>query len=287
MMKDFSRIIQGCMTWGVWGRNFSTQEMARRITENIDLGVTTFDHADIYGDYTTEADFGKAFKQSGISRDKIQLISKCGIQLKNESRKSYVKHYNYNKHYIIKQAEQSLINLKTDHLDLFLLHRPSPLMQIDEISEAIHQLKKSGKIKAFGVSNFSPQQIGYLSKSTSIEANQIQCSLTHYQPFEDDTLFFHQKENIMTMAWSPLGNFHKVDELSMLKKELYKLSEKYECSESQIVLAWLLMHPANIYPVLGTSKAKRVEEAKLALNIKLKLQDWFSLYESVRNKEVN
>jgi predicted oxidoreductase len=275
------------MTWGIWGKNFSTQQMAKRIAQNVETGITTFDHADIYGDYTTEKAFGKALKDSGISRDKLQLISKCGIQLINEQRNSYVKHYNYSKDYIIRQVEQSLYNLKTDYLDLFLLHRPSPLMQIENITEAIHQLKKSGKIKGFGVSNFTPQQIDFLSKNISIDANQIQCSLTHYEPFEDDSLFYHQQKNIMTMAWSPLGNFYQLDELSKFRQGIIELAEKYDCSESQIVLAWLLMHPSKIHPVLGTSNIERMHDAKGALDINLQLQDWFLLYEIARNREVD
>jgi len=287
METKFSRIIQGCMTWGVWGKNFSTQEIAKRIRENVDLGVTTFDHADIYGDYSTEEAFGKALKESGIPRDNIQLISKCGIQLKNENRKTYVKHYNYEASYITYQAEQSLNHLQTDYLDLFLLHRPSPLMQTDEILEAVSNLKSSGKIKSFGVSNFTPQQIDYLPKKVEVGANQIQCSLTHYKPLEDDSLFYHQQNNIMTMAWSPLGGAHKIDELSEFRQTLYEQSEKYECTESQIVLAWLLKHPAKIHPVLGTSKTKRIEEALGALKIELSLQDWFVLYEASRGVEVD
>jgi len=275
------------MTWGIWGKNFNTDEMGNRISKNIDIGVTTFDHADIYGDYTTEKTFGIAFKHSGISRDKIQLISKCGIQLVNPKRNTVVKHYDYRKEYIIQQAEQSLSNLKTDYLDLFLLHRPSPLMQIEEIAEAIQILKRSGKVKAFGVSNFTPLQIDYLSSHLTIEANQIQCSLTHSVPLEDDSLFYHKKNDIMTMAWSPLGNFYQKDEKSKLKLEIKTLSSKYNCTESQLVLAWLLKHPAKIHPVLGTSKAERVEEAFLAQNIDMGLQDWFILYECARVKEVD
>ena len=287
MEQEFSRIIQGCMTWGIWGENFNTQEMAKRIEENVDLGVTTFDHADIYGDYTTEEAFDEAFKDSKISRDDIELISKCGIQLINENRGSYVKHYNYDASYIISQAERSLKHLQTDYLDLFLLHRPSPLMQTDEVLEAVSNLKSSGKIKSFGVSNFTPQQIDYLSKEVEVEANQIQCSLTHYEPMQDDTLFYHQKNNIMTMAWSPLGGAHKIDELSEFKQALYEQSNKYKCTESQVVLAWLLKHPAKIHPVLGTSKTKRIEEALGALKVELSLQDWFVLYEASRGKEVD
>jgi predicted oxidoreductase len=287
MRKNFSRIIQGCMTWGIWGKNFSTKDISNRIRENVENGISTFDHADIYGDYTTEEAFGKAFKHSEISRDDIQLISKCGIQLINEQRKSFVKHYNYSKDYIIHQAEQSLTNLQTDYLDLFLLHRPSPLMQIDEISEAIHHLKKSGKIKAFGVSNFTPRQMDYLSSNLEIEANQIQCSLTHYAPFEDDSLFYHQQHNISTMAWSPLGGIFKMNEDSKLNKQLDLLADKYSCSTSQIALSWLMGHPAKIYPVLGTSKPERIKEAIESIEISLELQDWFLLYEISRKREVD
>jgi predicted oxidoreductase len=287
MEAELSRIIQGCMTWGVWGKDFSSREIINRIEQNVDLGVTTFDHADIYGDYTTEASFGQAFHQSSLSRDKIQLISKCGIQLINESRQTYVKHYDYDATYIIKQAEQSLQNLKTDYIDLFLLHRPSPLMQLDEILQAITMLKKSGKIRDFGVSNFTPHQMDFLSKALNISANQIQCSLSHFEPLEDDTLFYHQQHDIMTMAWSPLGGVHKIDELSEFRQTLYEQSEKYKCSESQIVLAWLLKHPAKIHPVLGTSQTKRIEEAIEAMKIDLSLQDWFVIYEASRGKEVD
>jgi predicted oxidoreductase len=286
MTINFSRLIQGVMTWGVWGKNLNTQEMANRISENVSEGVTTFDHADIYGNYTTEAAFGKALLQSGVSRDKIQLISKCGIQLINDERHTYVKHYNYDKAYIISQAEKALEYLKTDYLDLFLLHRPSPLMRVDEIKEAISLLKDQGKIRAFGVSNFTPEQISYLKDDLEIQVNQIQCSLTHYEPFEDDTLFYHMRNDISTMAWSPLGNTIKIEDTSSLKQMLNQLSEKYGCSPTQLVLAWLLHHPANIYPVMGTSQFKRIKEAKESLEIELDIQDWFVLYEASRGKEV-
>lgn len=287
MKENFSRVIQGCMTWGVWGKNFNTKEMSKHIAENVDIGVTTFDHADIYGNYTTEDAFGRAFKESQVERDHIQLISKCGIQLVDDNRQSYVKHYNYQTSYIIKQAEASLKNLKTDYLDLFLLHRPSPLMQSDEILEAITQLKKQGKIKAFGVSNFTPQQLDYLSQHVEISANQIECSLTHTQPIDDDSLLFHQQNDLMTMAYSPLGKSLKLGENSVLKQNLNKLSDKYNCSVSQIVLSWLVHHPAHIYPVIGTTNTQRVEASVESLNIKLQHQDWYKLYEASRGHEVD
>ena len=134
---NYSRIIAGTMTWGVWDKKFSKKEMNDLIHFCLEQGLTTFDHADIYGGYTTEADFGNAFSESKIPRETIQLISKCGIQYTCENRNNKIKHYNYSKDYIIWSAETSLKNLKTEYLDLLLLHRPSPLMHPDEISEAI------------------------------------------------------------------------------------------------------------------------------------------------------
>jgi predicted oxidoreductase len=142
----FSPIITGTMTWGVWGKNCNTKQMVELMHTCIENNITSFDHADIYGDYTTEAAFGKAFAESKIDRQKVQFISKCGIQMQNNARKNAVKHYDYSKDYIILSVEQSLKNLQTDYIDLLLLHRPSPLTQADEIAEAIEQLKRNGKI---------------------------------------------------------------------------------------------------------------------------------------------
>jgi len=275
------------MTWGIWGKNFSIDAMSRQISETLELGITTFDHADIYGMYTTEAAFGKAFQKAGINRNEIQLISKCGIQLVNEDRTSYVKHYDYSKDYIIAQAEQSLKNLKTDYLDLFLLHRPSPLMEVDEVKEAITTLKTQGKIRDFGVSNFTPQQIEHLKADLEITTNQIQCSLTHVTPFEDDSLFYHQQHHIKTMAWSPLGGYYNLGEEHPLTKSILRMSEQYSCTASQVVLAWLLQHPSQIYPVLGTTSTTRIKDALKSLDIVLSLQDWFVLFEASRGKEVD
>ena len=141
------------MNWGQWSKSFNTKEIASMIVTCINHDITTFDHADIYGSYTTESDFGTAFKHSGISRQKLQLISKCGIAHVSPNRPHNLKHYNYRKRYIITSVETSLKNLKTDYLDALLLHRPSPLMNPHEVMEAVAKLGQEGKIKAFGVSN--------------------------------------------------------------------------------------------------------------------------------------
>jgi predicted oxidoreductase len=283
-----SKIIIGCMSWGVWGKQFSTKEqidMIRFCTEN---GNTIFDHADIYGNYTTEAGFGKAFIDSGINREDIQLISKCGIQLINERRGNRIKHYKYAKEYIISSAEASLKNLKTSYLDTFLLHRPSPLMQPDEISEAITILQGSGKIINFGLSNFTPSQVDLIASSVPVTANQIEFSLTKNEAMFNGILDKMLQKGIQTMSWSPLGTVFKDEtaQTKRIKAVLKKLTKKHETSEDVILLAFILRHPAKVAPVVGTTNKERILNANSALNINLELQDWFELLAASQGYEV-
>jgi predicted oxidoreductase len=283
-----SKIIIGCMSWGAWGKQFSTKEqtdMIRFCTEN---GNAIFDHADIYGNYTTETDFGKAFVDSGIKREDIQLISKCGIQLINERRGSRIKHYKYAKEYIISSAEASLKNLKTGYLDTFLLHRPSPLMKPDEISEAITALQDSGKIINFGLSNFTSSQVDLIANSVSVTANQIEFSLTKNEAMFNGTLDKMLQKGIQTMSWSPLGTVFKDEtaQTKRIKAVLKKLTKKHETSEDIILLAFILRHPAKVAPVIGTTNKERILNANSALNIHLELQDWFELLAASQGHEV-
>jgi len=283
-----SKIIIGCMSWGVWGKQFSTKEqidMIRFCTEN---GNAIFDHADIYGNYTTEAGFGKAFIESAINREDIQLISKCGIQLINERRGSRIKHYKYTKEYIISSAEASLKNLKTGYLDTFLLHRPSPLMKPDEISEAITALQDSGKIINFGLSNFTSSQVDLIANSVSVTANQIEFSLTKNEAMFNGTLDKMLQKGIQTMSWSPLGTVFKDEtaQTKRIKAVLKKLTKKHETSEDIILLAFILRHPAKVAPVIGTTNKERILNANSALNIHLELQDWFELLAASQGHEV-
>ena len=174
--SKFSKIIVGTMSWGIWGRNFNATEMQRLVENCVDLGVTSFDHADIYGGYTTESAFGTAFSKTAIVRSEVQFISKCGIQLRTPNRPNELKHYDCSKDYIIFSAEASLKHLNTEYLDLLLLHRPSPLMHPYEVMEAVEQLKKEGKIISFGVSNFTPSQVDLLSSEVVVDVNQIEFS---------------------------------------------------------------------------------------------------------------
>ncbi len=285
---NYSRIIAGTMTWGIWGKKFSKNEMIDLIQYCLEHGITTFDHADIYGGYTNEADFGNALSETNIPRDNIQLITKCGIQYLCENRNNKIKHYNYSKDYIIWSAETSLKHLKTDYLDLFLLHRPSPLMHPDEISEAISQLKHQGKIKNFGVSNFTPSQVELLSKTSDVTVNQIEFSLTQHNAMYDGTLDQMITKNIIPMAWSPLGSIYKEDnELTQrIRNQLSELVEVYGATEDQLLLAWTLKHPSKIHPVIGTSTKERIKDATKAVQINLDLEDWFLILEASQGHKV-
>lgn len=285
---QYSKIIAGTMTWGKWGKRLSTNQMVSLMKHCLDNGITTFDHADIYGDYTNEEDFGSAFEKSGITREDIQLISKCGIQFKAASRDNKVKHYNYDSSYIIWSVEQTLQKLHTNYLDLLLLHRPSPLMDPGEIYEAISKLKQDGKILQFGVSNFTPSQIKLLETTVQVEGNQVECSLTSNEVMQDGTLDDCIIHDRMTMAWSPLGTFFRKssEQTKRIQKILDTLTEKYNATEDQLLLAWLLRHPANIYPIAGTATPERLTLAMKATDIQMELEDWFLLLEASNGSEV-
>lgn len=285
---EYSKIIAGTITWGKWGKKLSKTEMISLMSHCVEVGITTFDHADIYGDYTNEEDFGNAFAKSGIKRENVQLISKCGIQFKAETRDNKVKHYNYAKDYIIWSVEQSLKKLKTEYLDFLLLHRPSPLMNPVEIGEAIVQLKQSGKIKQFGVSNFTPSQIKLLEMNVRVEGNQIEYSITSNEVMEDGTLDDCIINDRMAMSWSPLGTYFRksTDQSKRLQKLLSKFQEKYNASEDQLLLAWIMKHPSNIFPVVGTATPERLSLAMKAMDINMKLEDWFLLLEASNGHEV-
>ncbi|WP_309608287.1 aldo/keto reductase [Flavobacterium sp.] len=276
---QFSKIISGVMTWGIWGKNLSENQMVDLMNSCLENNITTFDHADIYGGYTTENSFGKAFSNTNIERDKIQLISKCGIQ-HTEGRDNKIKHYNYSKKYIIWSVENSLKNLNTDYLDALLLHRPSPLMQSDEIAEAINQLKSEGKIKSFGVSNFTPSQTELINQKIKVEFNQIQFSATHLEPMLDGSLDFMQIHQIKPMSWNPLGNIfrEKSEQTNRLNILLSSLESKYNVPTDVLLLAWIMQHPSGVLPVIGTTSSDRINNSTKAISLKLDLEDWFAIW---------
>lgn len=286
MKTSLSPIIAGTMNWGVWDKNLSSIEMIHLINICIENKITTFDHADIYGGYTTESQFGKAFAESKISRDKLQLISKCGIQMTN-GRSNTIKHYDYSKDYIVWSVENSLKNLQTDYLDVLLLHRPSPLMVADEIAEAVEKLKSEGKIIDFGLSNFTSSQTALILQKTEISYNQIQFSATHHEAMLDGSLDYMKTHDIIPMSWNPLGTVFREDndQTRRLKKLLVQLVEKYGVGSDTILLAWILKHPSGILPVAGTVNVARIQQLMKAVELQLNKEDWFAIWtESMGNQ---
>ncbi len=281
---NLSRIISGTMNWGTWGANYSKQEMCQLISESFDSGINSFDHADIYGGYTTEESFGDAFIDTGIKREDVFFISKCGIMYPSKKLPIKTKHYDYSEDHIIKSVNNSLKYLQTDYLDCLLLHRPSPLMDINIIANTVESLIKSGKIKSFGVSNFTADQMDMFKGKVEILYNQINLSLTHLDHMFDGTLEYMQANKILPMAYSPLGSYFK-EGSNKIKKVVESLKDKYSCTDYQLLISWLLKHPSKVYPVIGTTKSDRIKKSMKSLKIEIELIDWFELLEaSVGNR---
>jgi len=277
------------MRWGVWGADHSERKVQELIEVCLDEGITTFDHADIYGGHTTEALFGNAWKEMNIDRNKIELISKCGIVMDSENKPSPLKYYDYGRDYILKCVDESLKNLKTDYLDLLLLHRPSPLMTPEEVAAVFGMLKANGKVKDFGVSNFSASQFDLLNQYVPLVTNQIEASVNHTDSFYDGTLDQLMKKNLRPMAWSVMGNyFSETSQQNIrIKKVILELCKKYYAEENEILLAFVLRHPSKIIPVIGSSKTDTVRKLKSALMLDLETIDWFKILEASRGNEVD
>lgn len=285
---NFSPIIIGTMRWGIWGANHSQKEVQKLIEVSLDEKLYTFDHADIYGDYTTEKLFGDAFAEMNLKREEVQFISKCGIEMPCSNRNYTVKSYNYSQEHILKSVDQSLKNLKTDYLDLLLLHRPSPLMNPAEIADSFAILREQKKVRHFGVSNFSPSQFDLINDAFPIITNQVEISLNHTNSFFDGTLDQMMLKKLQPMAWSVLGNYftEKSAENERIKKVIGQLCQKYAAQENQILLAFILKHPANILPVIGTSRGENIKKINESLGVNLEHEDWFKLLQAKNGKEI-
>ena len=278
-----STVIAGCMNWGQWGAKFNTQLYLSQIKKSLELGIYTFDHADIYGHYTTEEEFGAALKLDPSLRSRMQIITKCGICMLTPNRPLHqIKSYDTSKTHILSSVEQSLINFNTDYIDLLLIHRPDPLMNPHEIAEAFTLLKQSGKVKHFGVSNFSTSQFSALHNIFPLEVNQIELSIIHTKPFYDGITDQCIDKKIIPQAWSPMGagkiHLDAEDEKSRRILSMATIiGEKYNASFDQVLIAWLMKHPAGIVPVLGTTKIDRLKAALEATSIEMTREEWHML----------
>lgn len=272
----------------------STAELIEFINACLDLGITTFDHADIYGDYTCEEVFGKALGAESGLRNRMQLVTKCGIKsISPRWPGNGVKHYDLTREHITASVETSLKNLQTEMIDLLLIHRYDPLMDVDEITEVFFQLKKSGKVRYFGVSNFSPHQVDLLNSRLEdpLVTNQIRFSVLYPEVMFDGTLDQCQMNRTPLMAWSPLGGGEiftgNSTRVQQLRSVLNEVAAKYEnTSLDGVAIAWLLSHPAKVIPVLGSGKIGRLESAVDAALLEISRQDWFKILEASTGQEV-
>ena len=278
-----SRIVAGAWRWNA----ASGADVDNLINTSLDAGITSFDHADIYGDYENQKIFGGALKKNPSLRKQIQLISKCGIRLISSKHPDVrIKHYDTSKDHILRSVDNILQELGTDYLDLLLIHRPDPLLDPEEVSETFGLLRQNGKVLHFGVSNFSPTEFEMLQKYVPfpLVTNQIEFSLGKLGPLYDGTLDCLLKHETCPMVYSPLGEGKLVAGTS--RHPLWSRKEKYKATETQLALAWLLCHPSKMFPVIGTTKAERIRESAAAVEITLERQDWFEMLKVASGTDV-
>lgn len=276
-----SRIIAGAWRW-----SRPENEVEALVNRSLEVGITTFDHADIYGDHQNEAIFGRVLQRSPALRNRMQLVTKCGIKFRSAQRPAtWVKHYDTSYHHIVWSAENSLRMLHTDRIDLLLIHRPDPLIDPAEVARAFADLKSAGKVLHFGVSNFTVSQFELLQSflDFGLVTNQLEISLAHHQSLFDGSLDNLMRRRISPMAWSPLGGGKLVADPG---EWLSSKARHYGITNTQLLLAWLLRHPSRIFPVIGTTNSDRIAEAAAAITVKLETQDWFDLLKSVQGKEM-
>jgi predicted oxidoreductase len=281
---EISRLVHG--HWRLRDWKLSDQQLLELTRQAIETGITSFDHADIYGNYSCEKKFGDALSLKKELRKDIQIITKCGIKIRSDKfPERKIQHYDYSKAEIIASAERSLSNFRTGYIDLLLLHRPSPFLDPTEVAEAFGQLKKQGKVLYFGVSNFDPQQYAMLNSylDEKLVTNQVEISPWCLEHFNNGNLDFFLEQKIKPMAWSPLA----VGELFAPKSEkgqriqnaLRQVALELDCgSIDKVIYAWLLKHPASIIPIAGTGKIERLRLAAEAFKLEMSLQQWFSIY---------
>jgi predicted oxidoreductase len=290
---EFSRMVYGMWRLAEW--NMTTQEIIARIEGCLELGITTFDHADIYGSYTCEERFGEALAQKPELRERMEIVTKCGIRLVSPNRPANrIKHYDTSKEHIIQSVNQSLKNFRTDTIDLLLIHRPDPLMNPEEVAEAFAELKKEGKVRHFGVSNFLPSQFDMLQSYLDVPlvTNQVEVSVAHLTQFDNGTIDHCLRNRIKPMAWSPVagGRIFTSDEerYVRLRGTLSAIAKEVNAaSVDQVMYAWILQHPAQMLPIIGSGNFERVKSAVQALEIKLTRQHWFEIWRSSLGRDVD
>ncbi|MCA1031558.1 aldo/keto reductase family oxidoreductase [Bacillus timonensis] len=289
---SLSRIIHGHWRLADW--KLTNEQTLALVERCIEAGITTFDHADIYGNYTCEALLGDALALKPGLREKMEIVTKCGIKLVSSNRPDHkLKQYDTSKQHIVHSVEQSLRNFRTDYIDLLLIHRPDHFMDPVEVANAFNQLKAEGKVRHFGVSNFKRSQIKMLQSYLDfpLVTNQIELSAYHLENFEDGTVDLCQELRMAPMAWSPLAGgaiFSQENEkASRLRATLEKVAGELSANGiDEVLYAWLLAHPAKIMPIVGSGKMERIQSAINALSISLSNEQWFEILQSSMGYEV-
>lgn len=292
---DISRLAYGCMrTTGTWNPAEITPEKKEKGKKALiaawEAGYTLFDHADIYARGACESLHGELMADTPSMRDEILIATKCGIRFPDDPKPGSPHRYDFSKEHIIWSCEESLKRLQTDRIDLYQLHRPDILMNPTEIGEAFELLKDQGKVRWFGVSNFSPSFVETLQSGLSmkLEVNQVEISLAHLDCFVDGTLDQCIRSTVTPLSWSPVGGGWTASESEPgpEKRDLWRVigevAEKYEIGRAEVCYAFLLKHPSMIVPIVGSVNPERIKSAVTALDVDLDREDWYRLYVAAR-----
>jgi hypothetical protein len=289
---EFSRLIYG--TWRLLDTKPTAQEINRRLHVCLDLGITTIDTAEIYGIYEVEAVLGAALALSPGLRDKLEIVTKGGICVPNPKHPARrTAHYDASAAHLVKNFENSLRLLGTDHVELFLVHRPDWLTRADDTAAGLNGLLRSGKIKSAGVSNYSVSQFDLLNglMEQPLVTNQIEFHLLHNEPIHDGTLHQCERLGVRPMAWSPLAGGRLFDPQNpaapRLAEAVKLMAARYGgATLEQLAYAWILAHPSQPLPVIGTNKIERILSTAKADDIVLEREDWYALWEAAAGRKI-
>ena len=278
-----SPVVAGCWRMADWG--LDVQARVRWIEQCLELGVSSFDHADIYGGYTVEELFGEALRAEPALRSRIQLVTKCGIRLVTPARPFHrVKSYDTSRAHVMASVDASLEALGVERIDLLLIHRPDALMDPDDLADTFRMLLAAGKVEHFGVSNHTPSQLAMLRRRHPVATNQIEFSPLQMRALADGTLDQCVDLGIRPMAWSPLGGGRLLtgdDEQAVrVRAALQAVAERHGISPVTAAYAWILRHPARPLPIAGTQRIEALREAVAALDVRLTAEDWYEVWQA-------
>ncbi len=285
---EMSRLVYGMWRLGD-DSDTSAAHVEAKIQACLDQGITSFDQADIYGDYGAEAVLGNALRANPALRAKMEIVTKCDIVAPiGRYSDAKIKYYDTSRAHILKSVETSLTEMAIDHIDLLLIHRPDPFMDHHETGAALDEVVASGKVGAVGVSNFRPWDWTLLQSAmkTPLVTNQIEISLGQIGPFTNGDLAFHQQHGQPVMAWSPLGGGLLMAGNPPVGVVADEIAAEFGVDRAAVAVAFLLAHPAGILPVMGTNNLSRIKTISDALKVNLDRESWFRLYEAALGHEV-